>query len=289
MIAWPQSLVQEIARRRAIVFLGSGVSKQSVGAHGKRPPLWVEFLRAGAAQCNEAARAREIGRFIKNGELLTACELLKDALGDHNWHHLIGAEFVDPHYAPATIHELIFRLDLRLVVTQNFDKIYDTLAAAQSQGTVFTKSYSEHDTANFIRRRQRVVLKAHGSIDTPDEMVFTRGDYARARHRHSGFYALLDGLILTHTCLFLGCGLSDPDISMMLERAVQLHPSTLPHYIAMGATASTELLRAYRRTLNLELLPYSAADNHVALTTALEDLVARVEACRDELAVSRDW
>jgi hypothetical protein len=288
MIAWPPALVEEIARRRVILFLGSGVSKQSVGAAGKRPPLWVEFLQTGASQCPQPGRAREVRKFIKAGELLTACELLKDALG-HGWHDLIAAEFVNPHYAPAKIHELIFRLDVRLVVTQNFDKIYDTLAAAQSQGTVFTKSYSEHDTASFIRRRQRVVLKAHGSIDTPDEMVFTRGDYARARHANAGFYALLDGLILTHTCLFIGCGLNDPDIAMMLERAVQLHPSTVPHYIAMGATTSVELLRAYRRTLNLEVLPYRPLDNHAALTTALVDLVSRVESSRDQMAASRDW
>ncbi len=288
MIAWPTPLVEEIARRRAILFLGSGVSKQSAGVGGKRPPLWNEFLEAGAARCAQAKQAREVRRFIKSGELLMACELLKEALGN-DWGTLIDDEFVNPHYQPSRIHELIFKLDVRLVVTQNFDKIYDTLAAAQSQGTVVVKSYSEDDAATFIRKRQRVVLKAHGSIDSPKEMVFTRGDYARARHAHAGFYALLDGLIITHTCLFIGCGLNDPDISMMLERAVQLHPSTFPHYIAMGTTASAEVLKAYQRTLNLEVLPYRSADNHVALTEALERLVGLVETSRDGLVASRDW
>ncbi len=288
MINWPSQLVEEIARRRAIVFLGSGVSKQSVGLGGKRPPLWVEFLDIGAGQCADIKRAREIKKLIKSGDLLTSCELLKDALGA-GWEQLISAQFVDPHYQPSDLHKHVFSLDARLVVTQNFDKIYDTLAGAESHGTVFTKSYSEKDTANFIRRRQRVVLKAHGSIDKPGEMVFTRGDYARARHEHAGFYALLDGLILTHTCLFLGCGMSDPDVAMMLERAVQLHPSSLPHYMVMGGKISQDLVRAYKKTLNIDVLQYNPTDNHIALVGALADLVSKVELCRDQLAMSRDW
>jgi hypothetical protein len=76
---------------------------------------------------------------------------------------------------------------------------------------------------------------------------------------------------------------------MMLERAVQLHPSTFPHYIAMGTTASAEVRKAYRRTMNLEVLPYRPADNHIALSEALEQLVSLVETSRDSLAASRDW
>ena len=43
MIVWPLHLIDELARRRSIIFLGSGVSKNSAGIAGKRPPLWKEF------------------------------------------------------------------------------------------------------------------------------------------------------------------------------------------------------------------------------------------------------
>jgi hypothetical protein len=288
MINWPQHLVDEIARRRVLLFLGSGVSKQAVGNGGKRPPLWAEFLKNGADKCPNSISKREVLRQVKIGELLTACEILKEELGP-NWDNLISEEFIDPHYAPGPIHELIFKLDARLVVTQNFDKIYDSYASANSQGTVVVKSYTEEDSAHFIRKRQRLILKAHGTIDRPGEMVFTRGDYARARHKHASFYALMDGLVLTHTCLFVGCGTSDPDIALMLERAVQLHPSTFPHYIVMGGKLSEQLRRAYKRTLNLEALPYSTADNHAGLVSGLQILVQRVDQRRTELATSLDW
>lgn len=244
------------------------------------------FLRLGPDAANRLKQKKFTD--TSNGDLLTACELLKDAL-NAQWQELINEEFVTPQYKPAPVHDLIFRLDARLVVTQNFDRIYDVHAGALSQGTIYTKSYSEADTSDFIRRSRRVVLKAHGSIDAPAQMVFTRGDYARARHAHSSFYSLLDGLILTHTCLFLGCGTNDPDIAMMLERAVHLHPTTLPHYIVMGARLDADLARAYKRTLNLEALVYNPADNHSALLPALETLVEKVEAERELIAQRRDW
>jgi hypothetical protein len=289
MITWPLPLIDELARRRAIVFLGSGVSKNSVGLNGKRPPLWKEFLEHGVTQCHDKKLRMEVSRLIKNADLLTACELLKDALGDAAWEVLAHDEFIAPQYQAGDIHRNIFALDSRLVVTQNFDKIYDTYASGEAQGTVIVKRYDEEDISNFVRKRHRLVIKAHGSIDAPSGMVFTKGDYAKARHKHASFYALLDGLLLTHTSLFLGCGLNDPDIQVWLERNVQLHPTSNPHYIVMGSHFSSNFKRAVKKTLNLEVLQYNPKDNHVELQTSLSQLVELVDIRRQEFATTRDW
>jgi SIR2-like domain len=288
MITWPAQLIDELARRRSIIFLGSGVSKNSIGTAGKRPPLWKEFLEIGVKRCEPAKRRKEISKLIKDSDLLTACELLHDALGA-DWEALILEEFINPQYKSSPIHSHIFGLDSRLVITQNFDKIYDTYASAASQGTVIVKSYAEGDVSNFIRKRQRLVIKAHGSIDAPNDMVFTKGDYARARHRHVAFYALLDGLMLTHTCLFLGCGINDPDIQVLLERNVQLHPTSNPHYIAMGSNFSLDFKRALKKTMNLELLQYNPKDDHIELQSSLERLVEMVDLRKQDLSKNLDW
>jgi len=288
MINWPTPLVDELARRRSIVFLGSGVSKNSQGIGGKRPPLWKEFLETGTKKCTNGKVRTEIGKLVRESDLLTACELLHDSLGTE-WESLIHEEFTAPQYPSSPIHDHIFQLDSRLVITQNFDKIYDTFASAKSQGTVIVKSYDEDDVSNFIRKRHRLVIKAHGSIDSPGNMVFTKGDYARARHRYASFYSLLDGLMLTHTCLFLGCGLSDPDIQVMLERNVQLHPTSNPHYIVMGSKFSSEFKRAVKKTMNLEVLQYNPKDNHIELQSSLQQLVEIVDNRKQELAINRDW
>lgn len=289
MINWPLQLVDEIARRRAIIFLGSGVSKNSLGIGDKRPPLWKEFLEIGQTRIVDRKVIKEVSKLIRESDLLNACEILQDALGAANWEKLILEEFINPQYKPADIHSSIFKLDSRLVITQNFDKIYDTYALAASKGTVIVKSYDADDISNFIRIRQRLVIKAHGSIDSPKYMVFTKGDYARARYNYSAFHALLDGLMLTHTCIFLGCGTADPDIQVLLERNLQLHPTSNPHYIVMGSNFSSGYLRAIKKTMNLEVLQYNSRDNHIELQKSLGILVEAVELRKSELAINRDW
>lgn len=45
MIEWPEKLVDSIARRRSVLFLGSGISANSENVSGKKPATWDAFLR----------------------------------------------------------------------------------------------------------------------------------------------------------------------------------------------------------------------------------------------------
>ena len=54
MINWPNQLVEDLARRRAVLFLGAGVSRNSLSANRlKRPPEWSEFLRTALRSCDD--------------------------------------------------------------------------------------------------------------------------------------------------------------------------------------------------------------------------------------------
>jgi hypothetical protein len=44
MIAWPPSLVREVAARRCVFFLGAGVSASASDKDGNHPSTWKEFL-----------------------------------------------------------------------------------------------------------------------------------------------------------------------------------------------------------------------------------------------------
>src|SRR5687768_15738512 len=120
MIDWPAALVREVARRRVVVFLGAGVSKNSVGEGGKRPPDWSEFLGRAIERC-EAPR-QHIKSLMSQFEYLTVCEIVKEKLKE-DYLALLEEEFVAPKYKAAQIHQYLFALDARIVATQNFDKI----------------------------------------------------------------------------------------------------------------------------------------------------------------------
>lgn len=288
MISWPTSLVEDIARRRAILFLGAGVSRNSLCRHGnKRPPMWDEFLKNAIATC--PAPTRHISTLINRNNYLTACEILKCKMDDE-WLRYVHQEFVTPGFAPATIHELIFKLDLRIVLTQNVDKIYDTYAQNESNGTVLTKLYYDDDVAHFVRGDKQCIIKAHGTVDSPENMIFTRNDYAKARYKHAGFYALMDGLAATNTFLFLGCGLNDPDVQIMLEKYNQLFALGRPHYMVSSKQAVHQDIRdSARRNMNLKTLAYNPKDFHKELGDSLESLVCLVESQRTEFAGNISW
>lgn len=289
-IQWPESLIKDIARRRCVLFLGAGVSMNSVSGDGnKRPPDWIGFLSSGLSRIPKPNG--HIGKLLKSGDLLTACELIKTRL-DEEWLALLDREFVTPRYNHAEIHEEILKLDSRIVLTQNFDKIYDTYAQNTTQNSIRVKSYSDPDVSDFLRGGQSVVLKAHGTIDVPAEMVFTRRDYSKARHDYPSFYAMLDALAVTHTFLFIGCGVSDPDVRILLEKVAFFHKGGRPHYICMPKAAGIpheDIINSYRENLALKSLTYDPKGGHSALTKAIADLAVIVEEERRSMADTLAW
>lgn len=115
MIDWPNEL--DIAARRSVLFLGAGVSRNAQNAHGVHPRGWSAFLRHLASLAPNAEQKAEITQCIDDADLLTAVfktEMLQ--------------EFSGNAYQPAKIHDDLSLVDSRLVMTTNFDKLYENRA-----------------------------------------------------------------------------------------------------------------------------------------------------------------
>lgn len=232
MISWPQNLVDALARRRCVVVIGSGVSANSQTDDGRRPRTWGSFLESLYVSLNK--RVNHISSALKQFRYLEASSYLKTELGAE-WSTRLKAEFGDPIYRSAAIHEHIFDLDSRIVASMNFDKIYDTYAISSSEGTVAVKPYDSAELRTCVSGVGRYVIKMHGSIDTVPSLIFTLEDYSKARIKHVGFYEVLSALLHTHVFLFIGCGLNDPDLQILFEdqfhkfgEAPHFFDSTLP-------------------------------------------------------------
>jgi len=287
MIDWPGSLIEDIARRKCVLVLGSGVSKNSTNDTGLRPKDWNEFLKSASENINGKT---EIRKQIKSGDYLTACELIKKELGRDDYNTLVRNEFLTPGFKPAKIHEHIFNLDSRIVITPNFDKIYDTYANTASHGNVIVKKYTESDIADSIRRPEPLIIKIHGSVESPDDLIFTRKDYSEARTKYRDFYHLIDALSVTHTFIFIGCGTNDPDIRLILEDYSFRFSRNKKHYIVMAKNAVHPKVREIiNETMSLKSLLYDSKDFHRLLTESLEKLVKDVDIKRDDLANTRKW
>src|SRR5690606_20176368 len=146
------------------------------------------------------------------------------------------------------------------------------------------KTYKDDDVAETIRRRERVLIKSHGTITSPNALIFTRGEYAKARSEHRDFYELLYSLLSTHTFLFVGCGLDDPDIRFLLEDYRYRNGYSHKHYFTYPKeTYVPEVLGVYGDSLNIGFIQYSEADHHKELGSGLISLKSSVDVLRPEM------
>jgi hypothetical protein len=290
MINWPDDLVEDIGRRRSVLFLGAGISKNAQNDKGERPKNWEEFLSSAAASVADTAKKHEIQACLKDKDLLTACELVKKYLQADVFKAKLLEEYSDKGFGSGDVHDDISHLDSRYVLTTNFDKLYENRANEIQNNTVLVKNYYDRDVADVLRRRQRCVLKIHGTIDSPERTIFTRSAYAQARTEHGHFYRLLEALLLTHTFIFLGASMRDPDIQLLLEDQAFRFSGTRPHYMIMpNDGASTAVLEIIEESMNLRTLLYDPTDNHSELADSLSDLRELVATKRETLTQTLDW
>jgi hypothetical protein len=290
MIDWPEDLVRDIAARRAVLFLGAGVSRNAENAQGRHPREWGDFLRHLATQAPDTAQQAEVAQCIKDADLLTACELARKYLSPSTFKTEMIKEFLGNGYRPAQIHDDLSLVDSRLVMTTNFDKLYENRANQLQDNTVLVKNYYDKDVADVFRRQDRVVLKIHGTIDVPEQTIFTRSQYALARRDYGHFYQMLRGLFVTHTFVFLGASMRDPDMQLLLEDHAYRFEGSRPHYIAMPQnSARAGALKVMEDTMNLKALLYDPASNHKSLADSVAALVPKVEAARADIAATAAW
>ena len=293
MIKWPSELVDSIARRRCVLFLGSGVSANARTKTGKHPPLWAAFLDQITKEYSSelSPYLAEIQAMINNGELLLACEVIVNQLGEHQFGEIAANVFRRPGYTPAKIHEIIYGLDSRVIITPNIDKIYEQYALSESRSTVVVKSYTDKDIAKYLRTDDYLIVRGHGSVDETGKLVFTNSQYGRARIEFATFYRLLDALILTHTFVFIGCGINDPDIQLTLENANFMYEECPPHFF-ITAKGSFQPGResVLCKNRNLKVLYYdNLSGSHSELLTELEELKRLVDERRETLKSSCTW
>lgn len=290
MVDWSDVLISDLARRRTVLVLGSGVSRHASSDSGQKPPDWKTFLEAALEDCPDRASAGHISAAIESRDFLHACEWLKKRY-DEEWNAYLRGVFQQPQYQGGELHQLIQKLDARIVFSLNFDDIYERVANEAYNGSLIIKQYYDDDVVEFLRGDGRYVVKVHGGLNSPDKLIFTQRDYAKARIANSSFYQSFDACLLTHSFLFIGAGYSDPDVNLVLENQNFSFPSNAPHYFLTSDNANDDLRDSLRQNRNLKTLAYDALDqDHTGLVQAIEALVVKVEEKREELKEkSMNW
>jgi hypothetical protein len=280
---WPPSLVAEVAERRCIIFLGAGASAacRDPATHAQ-PPGWKSLLNEAIAELAAADTRRLARRLLAREHFLDAAELIFSGVQDATSRAFFRQRFGTPRFAPSEIHEIVRDIDPKIVITTNYDTVYDEYCRhGNARDGYSVCRYYEKNVLDEIRSSARLVIKAHGCISDTSQMVLTRSQYFKARSGHPQFFSILDGLFRVNTLLFVGYGLADPDIALVLESAHISVPSRHSHYALVPQGRHPAIARAIKDTYNVTLLEYpTPGGTHEAGLTALRELRDLVESHR---------
>jgi hypothetical protein len=284
MINWPESLVVELAARRCILFLGAGCSMSACRPDNPdgHPPNWSDFLRLLLEECNrggddDRAKAKEL---LGSQQYLDCAEILRSTcIHPPDYNRIVTRTF--ERYRPTEVHRLVEQLDQKIVITTNFDTIYeDHCRQGDATFGYAVMNYYDQGLINRLRSPTRVIVKAHGCATAPERTILSKSDFFKGRSTAPAFFKALESLFLTHTLLFLGYSVGDPDIQLLLENSTITAASEHPHYAVMPLGIHAAIRAAFHRTYNIEILEFDPTDNFAEFIACLQDLTARVNETR---------
>jgi hypothetical protein len=278
---WPKALIKELAARRCIIFLGSGASAGSLGADGvTRPPTWNNFLEGLINIMNDKRDERFIRDLLAKEKFLDAAEVILENVSPANYTDYLRNTLQLPRFRPSAIHEAVFKIDPKIVITTNYDDIYDNYCklGASANGYNICRQNENHLVSD-LRSPYRSIVKSHGCISNIADTILTRSQFFEARLKYSNFYKILDSLFLTNTILFIGYSVTDPDIQLVLENANISAIGSHPHYACLANNIHPTMKRVMNKTYNIELIEFDAG-NFAQLEAGLNELANDIESYR---------
>lgn len=282
-IQWPEALVRELADRRGLVFLGAGASRSCQASTGEKFPDWWELLNSLGSYLTGGDKDAFDG-LMEKSRLLDAAQVIADSMDTSSFHNRLLTTFKHKRIKPNELYEAINVIDQPIVLTTNYDQIYedywdslDSGAVADRQLLVATPA-DEH-LIDHMRAGRRLLIKLHGCISNPHKVVLSRSSYAENRTKNMEFYRVVSALMLTRTMLFVGCGFGgDPDIDLLLEDAAFTARSEYPHYALVPKGQHPSLLKALKTSFNIQAIEYEArGTDHSDLLVHMADLAKQVE------------
>jgi hypothetical protein len=130
-----------------------------------------------------------------------------------------------------------------------------------------------------LNSKEFFVLKAHGTIERPETIVLTEKDYATLIHNSPGYRTFLKALFLDRTVLFLGFGLNDPELRLLLEELREIFDGHTPHHYALldvSGTTETEQ-KNFEAHYGVRIIPYlPSATDHPEVIEFLQEIIAKL-------------
>ena len=243
----PDALRKAAIYRRLALFIGSGISATATNKANQHPPTWSELLHELSSLIQDDTK-HDIESLINNNQLLQAAELLRYKIRKECKSHtfnerlkiLVNGPKNDP-FTPSEWHDTIDQLNPQIIITTN----YDNLLEGNSRETYAVNTFSTQTIDNHLRIGTTTILKIHGDANDAfngnEDLILSISDYARARQKGQLAFDIIKAIFLTHTTLFLGYSMNDPDLQIILEDLFFDRDVPSPHFLLTKSAEDYEI------------------------------------------------
>jgi hypothetical protein len=201
------SLADQSARRRLVLFIGAGIST-SAGL-----PTWQGLLSGLAVDAGFDPDER---RALEDLPAVDQARLIRDRLERTTTDAKIGGPLAaaicervnGDRYGLS--HALLASLPVVEVITTNYDTLFETASWDAEYSTAILPYESTEE-------RSRWLLKMHGCVEHPADIVLTREDYLRYAERRGALAAIVQAMLITRHMLFVGFSLNDDNFQRIAD------------------------------------------------------------------------
>jgi hypothetical protein len=194
----------ELARwarqQELVLFIGAGVS---MGAGLKS---WSHLLESLLEPVGGAA---DLDRF-KSLDLRDQAAIVARRYGSSDAFRSALLTHFDGNTRYSLAHGLLASLYTRENVTTNYDTLFEDAARTDDR----LCAVLPYEAA---KEQGRWLLKLHGSIENPDDIVLTRDEYLGLPERAGALFGVLQAMLMTRHMLFVGYSLTDDTFHQVMH------------------------------------------------------------------------
>lgn len=262
-MSWPDSLVREIVEKRCILHLGSGLSCQSVDDAGNRPPSWSSLLRKlGSEVLDKEEDKNLVEDFINEHKFLDAAEVIKSKGREAEYIAKLRECYFVTRYLPSEAHRAIVEILPKILVTTNYDLITERILNDLSGLESYIQfDHTKDGLLDSVKSPHMLYVKLHGCAKHAQDTILSRSDYFKLRDKYSKFFDTISALYKINTVLFIGCGIEDPDINLILENNRIQSGGASPNYALVGSLSyAAKIKESIKSQYNIELILFEQED-----------------------------
>ena len=196
-----QRLAHHAARDKLVLFLGAGIGR------GAGLPTWDDLLDELAEDAGMDERERAA---LYRLPVLDRARIVENRLAaiGRSLGQCVQQRIKAERYSLA--HSLLATLPVAEAVTTNYDRLFE-FASEDAGWPAAILPYQA------VTGHERWLLKMHGCVTHPQDIVLTREDYLRYADRRAALAGIVQALLITRHMLFVGFSLTDDNFQRIVD------------------------------------------------------------------------